>query len=97
MEYFDATIDFALEKTKIQPDLTEQAATLLRIIAAEHPFVDGNKRTALASAELLLNLNGYYIEIKDYEETIEFIKLQERSSIYSRIDSEFHANIHNMQ
>ncbi|MHB1869105.1 MAG: type II toxin-antitoxin system death-on-curing family toxin [Nitrososphaerales archaeon] len=69
---YEATIDFALEKSRATPDLAEQAAILLQIIAAEHPFVDGNKRTAFASAELLLSLNGYYIEVDD-EEAIEFI------------------------
>ncbi|MGW7369946.1 type II toxin-antitoxin system death-on-curing family toxin [Streptomyces sp. NPDC054841] len=40
------------------PDLYEQAGALLHAIAANHPFVDGNKRTAWLSAAVFLALNG---------------------------------------
>jgi len=35
------------------------AAAYLFHICKNHPFVDGNKRTALATAEVFLELNGY--------------------------------------
>jgi death-on-curing protein len=38
--------------------LVEIAAAYLFPIAKNHPFVDGNKRTALASALTFLDLNG---------------------------------------
>ena len=37
----------------------EMAAAYLFHIAANHPFVDGNKRTGLAPALLFLELNDY--------------------------------------
>lgn len=37
----------------------EKAAVLLRGIIADHPFVDGNKRTGMMTALIFLNLNGY--------------------------------------
>jgi death-on-curing protein len=37
----------------------EKAAALLRGIIADHPFVDGNKRTGIMSALIFLNLNDY--------------------------------------
>jgi len=37
----------------------EKAAVLLRGIIADHPFVDGNKRTGVMSALIFLNYNGY--------------------------------------
>jgi death on curing protein len=69
---YDATLDFALEKSRSKSEIVEQAATLLRIIAVDHPFADGNKRTAIASAQLLLGLSGYQIEINE-DETLDLI------------------------
>ena len=43
-------------------DLFEMAAALLTSLVMNHPFVDGNKRTAVASALTFLDLNGYSIE-----------------------------------
>ena len=43
-------------------DLFEMAAALLWHIARNHAFVDGNKRTATASALVFLALNGVEIE-----------------------------------
>ena len=49
--------------------LHEKAYQLLRLIAANHPFVDGNKRTALMSTRIFYALNGrrfdYDREIKE--------------------------------
>lgn len=42
--------------------LFEMAATYISCLAIRHPFVDGNKRTALASALTFLYLNGYKVE-----------------------------------
>ena len=44
--------------TAAYPDLYEQAAALLHGIAANHPLVDGNKRTAWLAAVTFLALNG---------------------------------------
>jgi len=38
------------------------AATYINSIAFNHPFIDGNKRTALASGLTFLYINGYEIE-----------------------------------
>ena len=40
-------------------DLFEMAAAHLYHVARNHPFVDGNKRTALATALVFLWLNGF--------------------------------------
>lgn len=37
----------------------ETAAHLMRLLAAEHPFVDGNKRTALNATALFYDLNDH--------------------------------------
>ncbi len=43
-------------------DLFEMAESYIACLTMRHPFVDGNKRTALASALTFLYLNGYSIE-----------------------------------
>jgi death-on-curing protein len=40
----------------------EKAAALMESIIRRHPFVDGNKRTATASASYLLSTFGYEVE-----------------------------------
>lgn len=45
-----------------EPDLCELAAAYLFGIAKNHPFVDGNKRTAFAAADLFLYFNGLSLE-----------------------------------
>ncbi|BBC95724.1 type II toxin-antitoxin system death-on-curing family toxin [Streptomyces griseofuscus] len=44
--------------TAAYDDLYEQAAALLRALAANHPLVDGNKRTAWLATATFLALNG---------------------------------------
>lgn len=43
----------------LYPTIHEKAAILARGITADHPFVDGNKRTGIMGALIFLNLNGY--------------------------------------
>jgi death-on-curing protein len=52
----------------LHTDLYEQAAAYAFHISQNHPFVDGNKRTALAAALVFLNLNG--IQLMDPEEEL---------------------------
>ena len=47
---------------ELYPTLIEKAAALGFSLVANHPFVDGNKRTAHASMEAFLMLNGCRIE-----------------------------------
>jgi death on curing protein len=42
-------------------DIFEMAATYANSLALNHPFLDGNKRTALASLLTFLYINGYEI------------------------------------
>ena len=41
------------------PSLFDKAAALLESIIHNHPFVDGNKRTAMLAAGTFLQLNGW--------------------------------------
>ncbi|MER7539116.1 type II toxin-antitoxin system death-on-curing family toxin [Streptomyces sp. NPDC097704] len=40
------------------PDLLDKAAALLQSLAVNHPFLDGNKRTAWLSCVTFLAMNG---------------------------------------
>ncbi len=43
----------------LYPDLFLKAAALLESLIGNHPFVDGNKRTAITSTGLFLRVNRY--------------------------------------
>lgn len=43
----------------------EQAAAYLFHLAMNHPFLDGNKRTAFAVMDAFLRLNGYQLNLSD--------------------------------
>ena len=45
--------------------ISEQAAAYLYHIAMNHPFIDGNKRTAFAVTDTFLRLNGCALNLKD--------------------------------
>jgi death-on-curing protein len=46
-----------------KPDsIHEKGYQILRLLVANHPFVDGNKRTALASVVAFYALNGYDLD-----------------------------------
>ncbi len=45
--------------TMLYSSLFEQAAVYLRGIVADHPFVDGNKRTAVTVAGIFLSRGGH--------------------------------------
>lgn len=49
----------------------DKAGALLQSLLKNHPFVDGNKRTALASAGLFLNMEGWKL-VNSHEEEVEF-------------------------
>lgn len=49
----------------------DKAAALLQSLLKNHPFVDGNKRTALSSAGLFLKTNGYKL-LNQHKEEVEF-------------------------
>ena len=47
------------------PDVAELAASYAYGIARNHPFADGNKRTAFVVCELFLNVNGWALPADD--------------------------------
>ncbi|MBN1657729.1 MAG: type II toxin-antitoxin system death-on-curing family toxin [Anaerolineae bacterium] len=54
------------------PDLVTKAAALLHSLVLNHPFIDGNKRTAVLATLVFLDLNGYVIRW-DQREALDFM------------------------
>ncbi|MEM1973793.1 MAG: type II toxin-antitoxin system death-on-curing family toxin [Thermoplasmata archaeon] len=52
---------------EIYRSVFQKATVYLESIAKYHPFVDGNKRTAIAAALRFLNLNSYNFDASDEE------------------------------
>jgi death-on-curing protein len=49
------------------PDACARAASYAVALAKNHPFIDGNKRTAFIAMELFLVLNGHELNATDAE------------------------------
>jgi len=61
------------------PDLADLAASLAFGLAHNHPFVDGNKRTAAVACETFLVLNGATLPVDDLELYPVYLALAEGS------------------
>ncbi len=57
------------------PDLASLAAAYGFGIARNHPFVDGNKRTAFVAVELFLDLNGQTLAASDADCVMTMLKV----------------------
>jgi death-on-curing protein len=57
------------------PDVAELAALFAIALARNHPFVDGNKRTAYVALELCLRLNGLRFPVSDAEAAVVMLQL----------------------
>jgi death-on-curing protein len=55
------------------PDVIEEAAALWESLSQNHPFIDGNKRTAFAATYTFLVINGWSLT-EGAEGTAEFIE-----------------------
>ena len=78
------------EGRDLYSDIYSKAAAMMHSLIQNHPFLDGNKRTAIAAAVLFLQLNAYEfnatnqeVEIftlsvakgeKDLEEIVEWLR-----------------------
>jgi len=67
-DYF--LLDSALERPKatfggedLYPSIFGKAAALIQSLILNHPFDDGNKRTAITTCALFLHLNGYKVNL----------------------------------
>ena len=58
-----------------QADIFMLAATYAFALTSNHPFVDGNKRTAFVSAGVFLELNGYRLEASEPDAVLAVLAL----------------------
>ena len=58
-----------------EPDMAELAALYAIAIARNHPFVDGNKRTAFVALFTFLGLNGMVFEPPEVDATMAVLGL----------------------
>ena len=68
----------------LHKNIYEQAAAYAFHICQNHPFLDGNKRTALASALVFLDING--IEIEDPNEELYEVIMKTATGKYKKND-----------
>jgi death-on-curing protein len=57
----------SFDKNDLYPDLFTKAASLMHSIIKNHPFVDGNKRTAITAASIFLQRNNYTLTASNRE------------------------------
>jgi death-on-curing protein len=58
-----------------EPDAADLAAAYAFGVAKNHPFVDGNKRTAWVLARLFLRKNGIHLRYDDVEAVVAMLGL----------------------
>lgn len=82
----DHLLDSALARPKQShaygdppPDLADLAAGLAFGLARNHPFIDGNKRTAAVACEVFIMLNGGTLAADDLELYPRYVALAEGS------------------
>lgn len=62
-------------------DVVEEAACLWESLSQNHPFIDGNKRAALAATEVFLRLNGVVCKMDNLEAYNALIALYEAGTV----------------
>lgn len=75
------------------PDAAALAAAYAYGLARNHPFVDGNKRTAYVVAEIFLALNGLKLASSDEDGIITFLALAAGDLSEDELATWFRANI----
>ncbi len=55
------------------PTIHEKAAALLQSLAANHPLLDGNERTAFVATALFYGLNGHHVPGSAEDEVFDLV------------------------
>lgn len=51
----------------LYPDIWHKASALMESLISNHPFIDGNKRTSIASTVLFIRRNGVHLKFTQQE------------------------------
>jgi death-on-curing protein len=80
MGLLDSALQRPLNKHAYEkPDTADLAAAYAYGIARNHPFIDGNKRTALVASRSFLLINGYQITAAKEDRARTFLALADGS------------------
>ena len=60
---------------ELYPDVAAKAAALMHSLVLNHPFIDGNKRTAYVALEFFLALNGVKFPVGDAEAVVMMVAM----------------------
>ena len=80
---------FGVSPTERYSDFTVQVVTMMDMMVSDHPFVDGNKRTALIMTIAIIRVIGFDVNADDTSETDNNVLYQLVTGLASsRIDRE---------
>jgi death-on-curing protein len=68
----EATLDYLVYRLNREKRVLRRAALAMHAIGSQHPFIDGNKRTALIVSENILGQEGLYLDLDD-DRIVEFM------------------------
>ncbi|VVB84469.1 Fic/DOC family protein [uncultured archaeon] len=71
----EGTLELLVYKANRGKTIFRRAALILYIIASAHPFFDGNKRSAIMTAENVLGTEGYFLNAEAEEITNLMLKI----------------------
>lgn len=72
-------------KKFLYKSLFEKAAALFQSLLKNHPFIDGNKRTALTAAGIFLKMNGFELQNTHQEEVRFTLKVDQENLTVEQI------------
>ena len=73
----------------LYPDVFSKRAALIHSLVLNHPFIDGNKRTAVASTARFLYINGYILKMSKKELVELTLKIESKKMNMENIFSWF--------
>jgi len=85
-----------LAYSKDTPDVASFAAAYGFGIARNHPFLDGNKRTAAVVCETFIELNGYQLTADDKTTYLTFLQLAEGTLSEEALAEWIRLHLHNL-
>jgi death on curing protein len=90
----ESALDRPRNRRAYQPKSTlfEPAASLCVGVTKDHPFIDGNKRTALLATRAFLFLNGYALEPGEEDEVLTMVAVADGSLAEIELATWLHRN-----
>ena len=71
----------------LYPDIFSKAAAILHSLVLNHPFVDGNKRTAVVTTARFLYINGFLLKMSKKDLILSALKVASKEWKMNEISS----------